>query len=76
MWHDLKHVAESRLLDPASFEAFAKFAFAHKLDDKGMIASWDVDEAVKAFRDHLPPTTMEEQRKRIIQQRMKERQPT
>jgi hypothetical protein len=31
---------------------------------------------VKSYRDHLPPTTLEEQRKRIIQQRMKERQPT
>ena len=75
MWHDLKKVAESRLLDPASFEAFVQFAHGDKLDDKGMISSWHVDEVVKSYRDHLPPTTAEEQRLRIIQQRMKERQP-
>ena len=45
------------------------------LDDKGMISSWHVDEVVKSYRDHLPPDALEEQRKRIIQQRMKERQP-
>lgn len=76
MWHTLKNVAEARLLDPESFEAFVQFAHGDKLDDNGMVSSWDVDEVVNSYRDHLPPTTLEEQRKRIIQQRMKERQPT
>lgn len=76
MWHDLKNVAESRLLDPDSFEAFTKASFAHKLDDRGMVSTMDVDEVVAAYREHLTPEMDEAHRQRIICQRMKDRQLT
>ncbi len=74
MWHELKKVADSRLLDAELFEAFVKRVHSDKLDDLGMISNWDVNEVVTSYRNSMSPTVLEQHRQQILRQHMKDRQ--
>lgn len=55
MWHHLDAVADSRKIDRGRFSAFVTLCHSNKLDEQGMIHTWDVDEVVNSFHEMVLP---------------------
>jgi len=76
MWHTLEDIANSRLLDAEQFAIYVKENFPHYLDRFNMLHSMEIEPIVQDYRNSMTTEEVEAERQRIIQERMKERQPT
>lgn len=76
MWYSLEDIANSRLLNAERFEKYVLENFPHVLDRFNMLHSMEIEPIVQDYRNSMTPEEVEAERQRIIQERMKERQPT
>lgn len=67
MQHSLMAIAAGRFLDLHKLSEFAGNAGKKYVCDDGSITSWDVDDFVKAYREHIGPQEDAKDRKRLTE---------